>query len=75
MKTLTVLLLLAAASATFAIQASPDEVYSKLVHNVGSWWDPAHTISNDAANLSIEEKPMGCFCEKLPAAERCATWR
>jgi hypothetical protein len=48
------------------IQASPEEVYRRIVRNVGDWWDPAHTFSRDAHNLSIEEKPMGCFCEKLP---------
>ena len=48
------------------IKATPDEVYSRIVHNVGDWWDPAHTFSQNAHNLSIEEKPMGCFCEKLP---------
>jgi len=51
---------------TATIQAPPADVYRKLVHNVGEWWDPAHTFSGDARNLSIEEKPMGCFCEKLP---------
>lgn len=50
---------------TLTIRASPDEVYRKLVHNVGEWWDSAHTFSQDAHNLSIDEKPMGCFCEKL----------
>jgi uncharacterized protein YndB with AHSA1/START domain len=51
---------------TLAINAVPDEVYRKLVRNVGEWWNSAHTFSRDAHNLSIEEKPMGCFCEKLP---------
>jgi uncharacterized protein YndB with AHSA1/START domain len=51
---------------TVAIQAAPDEVYRRLVHNVGDWWNPAHTFSGDAHNLTIEDKPMGCFCEKLP---------
>jgi len=49
-----------------AIQAPPAEVYQRLVHHVGDWWNPAHTYSGDAHNLSIEEKPLGCFCEKLP---------
>ena len=49
------------------IHAGPQDVYSRLVHNIGDWWDPQHTISNDAHNLSIDDKPMGCFCEKLPA--------
>ena len=48
------------------IQAPPQDVYQRLVHNVGDWWDPAHTFSGDAHNLSIDDKPMGCFCEKLP---------
>jgi hypothetical protein len=25
-----------------------------------------HTFSGDAHNLSIDDKAMGCFCEKLP---------
>jgi hypothetical protein len=48
------------------IQAPPKDVYRQLIHNVGDWWSSAHTYSHDAHNLSIEEKPMGCFCEKLP---------
>lgn len=47
------------------IRASPQDVYSRLVHHIGDWWDPAHTFSGDAHNLSIDDKPMGCFCEKL----------
>src|SRR5215467_4169167 len=49
------------------IKAAPADVYKKLVHNVGDWWSPQHTFSGDAHNLAIEEKPMGCFCEKLPS--------
>src|SRR6267142_1940253 len=51
---------------TLNIQASPDEVYRKLIQNVGDWWNPQHTFSGDARNLTIDEKPMGCFCETLP---------
>ena len=47
------------------IKAAPEEVYRRLIH-VGDWWNPQHTFSGDSHNLSIEEKPMGCFCEKLP---------
>ena len=49
-----------------AIQASPEDTYRKLVHNVGDWWSSAHTFSGDAHNLTIDEKATGCFCEKLP---------
>ena len=51
---------------TVTINAAPQDVYRRIIHNVGEWWDPVHTFSGDARNLSIEEKPMGCFCEKLP---------
>lgn len=47
------------------IHAAPADVYKKLVHNVGDWWNSQHTFSGDAHNLSIDERPMGCFCEKL----------
>ena len=52
---------------TLTIKASPAEVYQKLVNNVGDWWNSAHTFSGDSHNLTIEDKPGGCFCEKLPA--------
>jgi len=51
---------------TVSIHASPAEVYKRLVGEVGNWWSPGHTFSGDAHNLSIEQRPMGCFCEKLP---------
>lgn len=51
---------------TTSIHAAPADVYNKVVHNVGDWWSPIHTFSGDSHNLSIEEKAMGCFCEKLP---------
>ncbi len=30
------------------------------------WWNKEHTYSGDSANLTIDERPGGCFCEKLP---------
>ncbi|HEV2964268.1 MAG TPA: ATPase [Candidatus Angelobacter sp.] len=50
---------------TLTIKAAPDAVYRQIIR-VGDWWDSAHTFSGDAHNLSIEEKSMGCWCEKLP---------
>ena len=49
-----------------AITASPAAVYAALTDKVGGWWDPAHTFSHDARNLSLDAKPGGCFCERLP---------
>jgi hypothetical protein len=51
---------------TLNIQASPGDVYLRLVRDIGDWWNPAHTFSGSAHNMSIDEKPLGCFCEKLP---------
>jgi hypothetical protein len=48
------------------IRARPEEVYNRLIHNVGDWWSSEHTYSGDAHNLSIEDKVLGCFCEKFP---------
>lgn len=47
------------------IAASPGKVYEALLH-VGSWWDSEHTYSGDAHNMSIDARPGGCFCERLP---------
>lgn len=33
--------------------------------DIGKWWDPAHTYSGDARNLTLEPFVRGCFCEKL----------
>ncbi len=49
-----------------SINAPPLKVYSALIERISGWWDPAHTFSGDARNLSIDPKPGGCFCERLP---------
>jgi uncharacterized protein YndB with AHSA1/START domain len=51
---------------TAAINAPPATVYAALTDGVAGWWDPAHTFSHDARNLSVDAKPGGCFCERLP---------
>ena len=33
--------------------------------DVAKWWDPSHTYSGDARNLSLDPVVRGCFCEKL----------
>jgi uncharacterized protein YndB with AHSA1/START domain len=49
-----------------SVNAPAAKVYDALVGQVGSWWDPQHTYSGDAKNLSLDARPGGCFCEKLP---------
>jgi uncharacterized protein YndB with AHSA1/START domain len=48
-----------------SLRAPPDEVYRRIVR-VGEWWSSDHTYSGDARNMTIEDRPGGCFCEKLP---------
>jgi hypothetical protein len=33
--------------------------------DIGQWWDPEHTYSGNARNLSLDPVVRGCFCEKL----------
>lgn len=33
--------------------------------DIGKWWSSDHTISGDAARMSIEARTLGCFCESL----------
>jgi uncharacterized protein YndB with AHSA1/START domain len=47
------------------IAAPASKVYDALTRQVGAWWNPQHTYSGDSANLSIDLRPGGCFCEKL----------
>lgn len=46
--------------------APPAKVFEGLVAHVGQWWEPRHTYSGDSSNLSLDPRPGGCFCEKLP---------
>jgi uncharacterized protein YndB with AHSA1/START domain len=50
---------------TFTLSLPPTRAYAGLI-DVGRWWGSDHTFSGDAANLSIDAKPQGCWCEKLP---------
>jgi hypothetical protein len=34
------------------------------------WWDPAHSYTGDAANLSLDLAPGGCWCEAMPDGTR-----
>ena len=46
------------------VLASPAETFAML-GRIGSWWNPDHSYSGKAANLSLELKAGGCFCETL----------
>lgn len=50
---------------TVEIAAPPAIVYAALVVP-SRWWNGAHSYSGKAANLSIDPRAGGCFCETLP---------
>ncbi|GAA4002368.1 ATPase [Sphingomonas humi] len=47
----------------------PDRLYA-LLGQPSRWWSDAHTYSGKAANLRLELKPTGCWCEAMPGGER-----
>jgi len=47
------------------IAAAPDVVWPVLTAP-SKWWDPEHTYSHDAANLTLDPRAGGCWCETLP---------
>jgi Polyketide cyclase / dehydrase and lipid transport len=49
----------------FSVDAGRNAVYEAAVARVGEWWSDDHTMSGHASNMSIDAKPLGCFCENL----------
>jgi hypothetical protein len=45
------------------VQASPQRVFEG-VGRIGRWWNTAHSYSGQGANLSLDLKAGGCFCER-----------
>jgi hypothetical protein len=46
------------------VKASPADAYAML-GRIAEWWDPSHTYSGKATNLSLALNAGGCFCERL----------
>jgi len=42
------------------------EVAFQSFANLPAWWNPEHTYSGKAQNLSLSLTPGGCFCERFP---------
>lgn len=49
--------------------APPDTAWRMLVGHIAEWWHGDHTYSGNAGNLYIEERPLGCFCERLKTTD------
>lgn len=50
---------------TVHLAASPQQVYDAVIQP-GKWWNPEHTFSGSASNLTLDARAGGCFCERLP---------
>lgn len=46
------------------ISVPPKKVYATLI-KPAHWWASDHTFSGDAANLTLDARAGGCWCEKL----------
>jgi len=49
---------------TAHIQATPDKVYDALIAPQ-RWWSSQHSFSGNSANMSLDAKAGGCWCETL----------
>jgi len=47
------------------VAADADRIPASL-EALPEWWDGAHSHTGDAANLSLDLAPGGCWCEKMP---------
>jgi hypothetical protein len=50
---------------TVHVAAASDKAYAALVQPA-RWWSSDHTFSGNAANLELEARAGGCWCENLP---------
>lgn len=81
MKSIAIIaLLLGSPAAAEVVSASPNgfevretvplvvsaEAAFNAFSSLPSWWDPQHTYSGDAANLSLNVTPGACLCERIP---------
>jgi hypothetical protein len=49
---------------TINVPMPPPAAWSAL-SDIGRWWDPEHSYSGDARNMTLDPFVGGCFCEKL----------
>lgn len=53
---------------TVDVAVAPEAAWRDL-GRIGSWWDPEHTYSGDARNMSLDIRAGGCFCERWSGGE------
>jgi len=50
---------------TVHVATTPDKAYAALLQP-SRWWNSQHTFSGSAANLVLDARAGGCWCETLP---------
>ena len=50
---------------TVELRVPPDTAFDDFAQ-IARWWDDDHSYSGKSANLSLQLRPGGCFCEALP---------
>ncbi len=53
---------------TVEVDADAPKVWARLIEP-SLWWNPEHTFSDNSANLTLDLRPGGCFCETLPGGD------
>ena len=48
-----------------SVPEAKDRAYRRFI-DIKSWWTDEHTYTGVAKNPSIQARPGGCWCEKLP---------
>jgi Polyketide cyclase / dehydrase and lipid transport len=48
------------------VAASAEKAFASLI-TPAQWWGSNHTFSHDAANLTLDARAGGCWCESLAA--------
>lgn len=49
------------------VSAGRADVWNTAIAEVGTWWNPDHTVAY--GQMSIDPRPLGCFCEKLEGSD------
>jgi hypothetical protein len=50
---------------TVHVSASADKAFAALLQP-SRWWSSEHTFSGSAANMTLDARAGGCWCESLP---------
>lgn len=47
-----------------SVKVAPAEAYQRFL-NIGAWWNPVHSYTQEANRLTLKAEQGGCFCESL----------